>query len=62
MEGYAAEMNMPWPQLKLAKAKTFKGKFNHGVRGIPSVMVCDIEGKLLGNYRSNLDGLTELVK
>lgn len=62
MEGYAAEMNMPWPQLNLAKAKTFKGKFNHGVRGIPSVMVCDIEGKLLGNYRSNLDGLTELVK
>lgn len=62
MEGYAAEMKMPWPQLKLSKAKIFKDKFNHGVSGIPSVMVCDIDGKLLGNYRSNLDGLTELVK
>ena len=62
MEGYAAEKKMPWPQLKLSKAKEFKDKFNHGVRGIPSVMVCDIDGKLLGNYRSNLDGLTELVK
>lgn len=62
MEGYAAEMNMPWPQLELAKAQTFKSKFNHGVSGIPSVMVCDTEGKLLGNYRGNLNGLTELVK
>jgi len=62
MEGYAAEKKMPWPQLKLSKAKEFKDKFNHGVSGIPSVMVCDIDGKLLGNYRSNLDGLTELVK
>ena len=62
MEGYAAEKKMPWPQLKLSKAKIFKDKFNHGVSGIPSVMVCDIDGKLLGNYRSNLDGLTELVK
>jgi nucleoredoxin len=62
MEGYAAEKKMPWPQLKLSKAKEFKDKFNHEVRGIPSVMVCDIDGKLLGNYRSNLDGLTELVK
>ena len=62
MEGYAAEMKMPWPQLKLSKAKIFKDKFNHGVSGIPSVMVCDIDGKLLGNYRSKLDDLTELVK
>ncbi len=62
MEGYAAEKKMPWPQLKLSKAKIFKDKFNHGVSGIPSVMVCDIDGKLLGNYRSKLDDLTELVK
>ncbi len=62
MEGYAAEMKMPWPQLELSKVENFEKKFDHGVSGIPSVMVCDIEGKLLGNFRSNLDDLTKLVK
>lgn len=62
MEDYAAKKHMPWPQLKLRKAQDFKGEFKHGVTGIPSVMVCEIDGKLLGNYRGNLDGLTALVK
>ena len=62
MEGYAAEMKMPWPQLKLRKAQDFKKEFKHGVTGIPSVIVCDLEGKNLGNFRGNMQGLTELVK
>ena len=62
MEQYAAAKKMPWPQLKLRKVEDFKQKFQHGVSGIPSVIVCDIDGKNLGNYRSNLDGITELVK
>ena len=62
MEQYAAAKKMPWPQLKLRKVEDFKKKFQHGVSGIPSVIVCDIDGKNLGNYRSNLDGITELVK
>jgi thiol-disulfide isomerase/thioredoxin len=62
MEEYAAEMKMPWPQLKLSKAKDFKKEFQHGVKGIPSVIVCDLEGKNLGNHRGDLKALADLVK
>lgn len=62
MEKYAAEMKMPWPQLKLDKADDFKKEFRHGVSGIPSVIVCDLEGKNLGNFRGDLKKLAELVK
>jgi nucleoredoxin len=62
MEQYAVDKKMPWPQLKLRKVQDFKKKFQHGVAGIPSVIVCDLEGKNLGNFRSNLAGVTQLVK
>lgn len=61
MEGYAKSKKMPWPQLKLSKAPRFKEKFNHGVTGIPSLIVCDLEGANIGNFRSKLGDLTELV-
>lgn len=60
MEEYAKEKEMPWPQLKLKKAKDFKAKFQHGVTGIPSVIVCDLEGNNLGNHR-DLRSLEKLV-
>lgn len=62
MENYAKEKKMPWPQLKLKKLGSFRNEFNHGVHGIPSLIVCDLEGKNLGDYRSNLAGLKELIK
>lgn len=62
MEEYAVKKKMPWPQLKLKKAKDFKKKFAHGVKGIPSVIVCELDGKMLGNYRSKLSELENLVK
>lgn len=62
MEQYAMDKKMPWPQLKLRKVQDFKKKFQHGVTGIPSVIVCDLEGNNLGNFRSNLAGVTQLVK
>ncbi|MGA0845853.1 MAG: thioredoxin-like domain-containing protein [Luteolibacter sp.] len=62
MEGYAADKKMPWPQLKLGKVQNFRSKFQHGVSGIPSLIACDLEGNNLGNFRSNLDGLADLVK
>lgn len=61
MKNYAAEKNMPWPQLKLTKAEKFKAKYEHGVTGIPSVIVCDLEGNNLGNYRSRLSELTKMI-
>ncbi len=60
MEGYAVNKQMPWPLLKLRKAKDFKKTFDHGVTGIPSVIVCELDGKVLGNYR-NLAQLEKLV-
>lgn len=61
MEEYAAAKKMPWPQLKLKDAQKFKKEFDHGVTGIPSVIVCDLEGKNLGNLR-DLAALEKLVK
>lgn len=62
MEDYAKSKKMPWPQLKHSKAPKFKGKFNHGVTGIPSLIVCDLEGSNLGNFRSKLEELSKLVQ
>ncbi|MDX1679892.1 MAG: thioredoxin-like domain-containing protein [Akkermansiaceae bacterium] len=62
METYAKKNKMPWPQVKHSKVGSAKKKLNHGVSGIPSLIVCDLEGKVLGNYRSNLPGLSDLVK
>lgn len=62
MENYAASKGMPWPQLEMKETKAFKKSFNHGVRGIPSLIVCKLEGENLGNYRSRLDDLSKLVK
>lgn len=59
---YAKDKKMPWPQLQFSKTRSFKKKFDHGVSGIPSLIVCDLKGKVLGNYRGSLDSLTNLVK
>lgn len=62
MEGYAADKKMPWPQLEQAKAATFKKKFNHEIKGIPSVIVCDLDGEIVSRNGRDLDALAELVK
>lgn len=61
MEEYAAQKKMPWPQLKLKRTPKFKKEFKHGVTGIPSVIVCKLDGEKLGNYR-DLAALENLVK
>jgi nucleoredoxin len=61
MEDYAKNKKMPWPHLELRRVEKFRKEFNHGVTGIPSVIVCETDGKMLGNYRGNLGGLVELV-
>lgn len=61
MEKYAEDKKMPWPMLKLKKADDFKKEFQHGVTGIPSVIVCTLDGKKLGNYR-DLNALKKLVE
>jgi thiol-disulfide isomerase/thioredoxin len=55
MEGYAKDKKMPWPHLKFSKAKEFKSKFQHGVTGIPSVIICDLEGNIVSRSRSISD-------
>jgi thiol-disulfide isomerase/thioredoxin len=58
MGKYATDKKMPWPQLELKSVPKFSGKFNHGVKGIPSVVVCDLEGKIVAKTRD----LTEIKK
>lgn len=62
MEGYAKAKKMPWPQLKQSKVATFEKKFVHGVTGIPSVIVCDLEGKIVSANGRNLAELEKIVK
>jgi nucleoredoxin len=62
MEGYAKQKKMPWPQLKQSKSESFKKSFDHGVRGIPAVIVCDLEGKIVSANGRNLAELEKLVK
>ncbi len=51
MDGYAAEMKMPWPQLKLSKVGKFKKEFAYPGGGIPNLVLTDLEGKLIkGSY------------
>jgi thiol-disulfide isomerase/thioredoxin len=47
MEGYAKEMGMNWPQLKLSKAGKFQKEFKHPGTGIPNLVLTDLEGKLI---------------
>ena len=61
MEDYAREKKMPWPQLKQSKASKFKKEFSHGVTGIPSVITCDLEGKIVSRTKS-IPELEKLVK
>lgn len=62
MLGYAKSKNMPWPQLQLGKVDAFCKEFNLKVNSIPTLLVCERGGKLLGDYRHNLPGLTSLIK
>ena len=62
MEDYATSKKMPWPQLKLKKAGDFKKQFKHGVSGIPSVIVCDLEGKIVTANGRDLNALGTLLK
>ena len=54
MEEYAAEMTMPWPQLKFAKTDKFKKEFKHPGNGIPNLVLTDLQGNLIkGSYEGD---------
>lgn len=61
MTKYAVAKSMPWPQLKFSKVEAFTKKFDHGVTGIPAVVVCDLEGKIVAQTR-DLNAIKDLVK
>lgn len=58
MEEYMKNKKMPWPALKLSAVEKFRKEFDHGVRGIPSVVVCDLEGKIV----AKTNGIAQLEK
>lgn len=61
MKDYAIKKNMPWPQLEMSKVEKFEKKFDHGVTGIPSVVVCDLQGKIIAKT-TDLNQIKNLVK
>ncbi|GAA5483352.1 thioredoxin-like domain-containing protein [Haloferula sargassicola] len=64
MEGYAEEMEMPWPQLKLRKVEKFDKEHPDKCKGIPYLVVTDLQGKILaeGNAYGILPQLDTLLK
>lgn len=51
MEGYAKSKKMPWPHLDLSKVGKFRQQFQHPGSGIPNLVLCDLEGKIIkGSY------------
>jgi len=51
MEGYAKSKKMPWPHLELSKVGKFRKQFQHPGGGIPNLVLCDLEGKIVkGSY------------
>lgn len=51
MEGYAVSKKMPWPHLKLPKIPAFRQEFQHPGGGIPNLVLCDLQGKIIkGSY------------
>lgn len=61
MEGYAVKKQMPWQQLKIKSVSKFEALAKHNVTGIPSVVVCDLEGKVITKTQS-IPELEMLVK
>ncbi len=61
MKNYAVAKKMPWTILKQSKADDFQRKFPHKVSGIPSVITCGLDGKIVSRTES-LDELSQLVK
>lgn len=62
MQQFASKFKVTWPLLKHQQVRPFKTKHDFGVRGIPTLIVCDIDGKNLGNYRGKLSQLSKLIK
>ncbi|MCH7225644.1 thioredoxin-like domain-containing protein [Haloferula sp. A504] len=61
MKDYAVSKKMPWTILKQSKADDFQKKFPHQVSGIPSVITCGLDGKIVSRTES-LAELGQLVK
>jgi len=62
MKDYIIDKSMSWPALSFEKVKAFRDAFDHGVRGIPSLIVCQADGTMVGNYRGRHAELAELIK
>lgn len=57
MEGYAKDKKMVWPHLKLSKVDRFKRTFKHPGRGIPNLVLTDLEGNLI---KTSYEGKTRV--
>jgi len=57
---YAVDAKMPWPHVSFDAARDVRAKLNHGVTGIPSVIVCDLEGNVISRDR-NLENLQSIL-
>jgi thiol-disulfide isomerase/thioredoxin len=53
MRKYAAGSKMPWPHLKLSKTSDMKKQFKHPGRGIPNLVLCDLEGNIIKSSYEN---------
>lgn len=47
MENDANAKQMPWPHLELGEVSKFREKFQHPGRGIPNLVLCDLDENLI---------------
>lgn len=64
LEKYVKELKQPWPFLKVSKTAKFEKKFAFGITSIPSIVICDPQGKVInkGNAGLMLGELQKLIK
>ncbi len=60
MTGYARDAKMPWPQVSFDKAREVREELGHGVRGIPSVIITDLQGEVISRDR-NLENVERVL-
>jgi nucleoredoxin len=60
MLAYAKDKKMPWPHVDFSKVEKVEEKLGHDVRGIPTIVVCGLDGKVVSRTESFAE-LTKLV-
>jgi thiol-disulfide isomerase/thioredoxin len=52
MLDFARKMNMPWPHVRFQRIEQIRKQLAHQIPGFPTLIVCDLDGKVLHRFHS----------